>query len=60
MRNFQDTFETGKRSFITALSICMTVSVKIVFPLGNSLLEVMQDHIVHNEINQVGKERDLF
>ena len=25
MRNFQDTFETGKWSFISALSICMTV-----------------------------------
>ena len=25
MRNFQDTFETCKRSFIIAFSICMTV-----------------------------------
>ena len=25
MRNFQDVFETRKRSFITAFSICMTV-----------------------------------
>ena len=25
MRNFQDTFETLKRSFISAFSICMTV-----------------------------------
>ena len=25
MRNFQDTFETSKRSFIGAFSICMTV-----------------------------------
>ena len=25
MRNFQDTFETRKRSFISAFSICMTV-----------------------------------
>ena len=25
MRNFQDIFETRKRSFITAFSICMTV-----------------------------------
>ena len=24
MRNFQDTFETRKRSFISAFSICMT------------------------------------
>ena len=25
MRNFQDTFETRKRSFVSAFSICMTV-----------------------------------
>ena len=25
MRNFQDTFETRKRSFISAFSICMAV-----------------------------------
>ena len=25
MQNFQDTFETRKRSFISAFSICMTV-----------------------------------
>ena len=25
MRNFQDTFKSRKRSFISALSICMTV-----------------------------------
>ena len=25
MRNFQDTLETHKRSFISAFSICMTV-----------------------------------
>ena len=25
MRNFQDTFETRKRSFISAFAICMTV-----------------------------------
>ena len=24
MRNFQDTFETRKRSFISAFSVCMT------------------------------------
>ena len=28
MRNFQDTFETRKRSFISAFSICMTVPIK--------------------------------
>ena len=28
MRNFQDTFETRKRSFISTFSICMTVPLK--------------------------------
>ena len=28
MRNFQDTFETRKRSFICAVSICMTVPLR--------------------------------
>ena len=28
MRNFQDTFETRKQSFISAFSICMTVPLK--------------------------------
>ena len=27
MRNFQDSFETHKQSFISAFSICMTVSL---------------------------------
>ena len=27
MRNFQDTFETRKPSFISAFSICMTVTL---------------------------------
>ena len=29
MQNFQDTFETGKRSFIDALSICTIVSLTL-------------------------------
>ena len=31
MRDFQDTFATRKRSFISALSICMTVPLKLEF-----------------------------
>ena len=27
MRNFQDTFETREQSFVSASSICMTVSL---------------------------------
>ena len=29
MQNFQDTFETHKRSFISAFSICMNVPLNI-------------------------------
>ena len=29
MRNLQDTFETPKRSFISAFSICMTVPLTL-------------------------------
>ena len=29
MRNFQDTFETRKRSFINAFSICITVPIDV-------------------------------
>ena len=29
MRNFQDTFKTRKRSFISVFSICMTVPLRI-------------------------------
>ena len=31
MRNFQDTFETHKRQFIIAFSICMTVTLRDYF-----------------------------
>ena len=36
MRNFRDTFETRKRSFISASSICMTVPV--IVPLSISMI----------------------
>ena len=29
MRNFQDTFETRKQSFISAFSICMSVPLSL-------------------------------
>ena len=28
MQNFKDTFETRKRSFITAFAVCMTVPLR--------------------------------
>ena len=36
MQNFQDTFETRKRSFTSAFSICMTV------PLGKKQNQTMK------------------
>ena len=30
MKNFQDTFETRKSSFISAFSVCMTVSLNAI------------------------------
>ena len=42
MRNFQDTFQTHKRSFINTLSICMTVPLrKLVGVLRVSNLEIV-------------------
>ena len=31
MRNFQDTFETRKQSFVSAFLICMTVPLNVLF-----------------------------
>ena len=36
MRNFQDTVETAKRSFISAISICMSA------PLTTEIISVFQ------------------
>ena len=51
MRNFQDTFEIRKRSFISAFSICMTV------PLGrhNPFFALMGKNIIteHNLLDFV-------
>ena len=41
MRNFQDTFETHKQSFISAFSICMTVSLKLCLKLFSSRMKDM-------------------
>ena len=38
MRNFQDTFETRKRSFISVFSICMTVPLRKVTQIIKNLL----------------------
>ena len=38
MRNFHDTFETHKRSFVSAFSICMTVHLMNIFLKDNWIL----------------------
>ena len=40
MRNFKDTFETHKRSYISAFSICMTV------PLITNIYQYVADDII--------------
>ena len=48
MLHFQDTFETRKRSFISAFSVCMTVPLSI--PLNFSLFYIL-DIIFWGEIS---------
>ena len=43
MRNFQDTFETRKRSFIGAFSICMAVPSNIEFSLLTFILLILKN-----------------
>ena len=42
MRNFQDTFETRKRSLTSAFSICMTVPLKV--KLGQTINRLRYDN----------------
>ena len=64
MRSFQDTFETRKRSFISAFSICMTVPLTkhglLVNQIKNALLpekitaNVMREILVINSMFHQG------
>ena len=61
MRNFQDSFEIHKRSFISAFSICMTVSLNwfliITFRLNDMEEMNIIDAVVSRLIREIG---DLF
>ena len=48
MRNFQDTFETRKRSFIGAFSICMTVplTLKPIFSKTETFFKKLEDRFL--------------
>ena len=45
MRNFQDTFETRKRSFISASSICMTVPLMVNYAINGKYISLTENHI---------------
>ena len=52
MRNFQDTFETRKQSFISFFSICMTVPLNMLQVISasysfNKTTSAYQIHIIH-------------
>ena len=59
MRNFQDTFETPKRSFICAFSICMTVPLNFYGHLfcRDKTLNFFYDYVieVYFAIGNLGK-----
>ena len=44
MQNFQDTFETRKQSFISAFSICITVTLINTVILSETFLKVIANH----------------
>ena len=44
MRNFQDTFETPKRSFINAFSICMSI------PLNFDVIDLEIKQIIADKL----------
>ena len=46
MQNFQDTFETRKRSCISAFSICMTVPLILVREADPSIMPQKSGHEV--------------
>ena len=48
MRNFKDTFETGKLSFIITFSICMTVPLKISEFKDTKRHQTLKREIEHN------------
>ena len=53
MRNFQDTFETHKRSFISAFSICMTITLKT-----RAMLQAANSKTLLNSINEKGLSKN--
>ena len=72
MRNFQDAFETRKRSFISAFSICMTVplstnpsgiliKIKLKKKLYEHSFNVIQNRFYrghHDNLNPEGNTKD--
>ena len=48
MRNFQNTFETRKRPFVSGISICMTVPLTIEVTLVNMYFLIFQSQDMVN------------
>ena len=57
MRDFQDTFETCKLSFIIALSICMTVPLKSPANYTKLHFSVRAFVVFSSEINRLSMAR---
>ena len=64
MRNFQDTFETHKRSFINVFSICMNVPLMFLYIQQYKTVEQKLNHkcaIIHSQdVNIPDKNYNLF
>ena len=58
MQNFQDTFETRERSFMSAFSICMTVPLMLLkqkIPVRSSHPDVFYEKERFEKFDQVEK-----
>ena len=64
MRNFQDTFETCKRSIFSAFSICMTVPLNgIILPhsfLNSNKLFLLQEILGYNIFKSLCNALKIF
>ena len=56
MQNFQDTFETRKRPLTSGFLICMTVPLKIEFPINNTL-QLVSRKVLRITGNRISSEK---
>ena len=60
MQNFQDTFETCKRSFIGAFRICVTVPLILKFVTLQAVEQIVTIHILSNISRSQGNQTIKF